>query len=61
MIYDSFQLAKGIFNELRCYGYELYCIVGFSLCIYKEQKCKRLCFGSIIKLYRRLIKVSFSM
>ena len=27
-----FQLAKGIFSELCCYGYELYCIVGFSLC-----------------------------
>ena len=26
------QLAKGIFSELRCYGYEYYCIVGFSLC-----------------------------
>ena len=40
MICDSLQLAKGIFSELRCYGYELYCIVGFSLC--KEQECKTL-------------------
>ena len=25
-------LPKGIFSESHCYGYELYCIVGFSLC-----------------------------
>ena len=42
------QLAKGIFSELRCYGYKKYCIVGFSLC----KEYARLCFGSILKLLK---------
>ena len=35
----------------------IYCIVGFSLC----KKYARLFFGSILKLYGKLIKVSSTM
>jgi len=43
-------IAKGIFSKLCCYGYELYCIVVFSLS--KDYECKRLCFDSIEVIYK---------
>ena len=50
MICDFLQLAKGIFSELCCYGYKIYCIVGFSLC--KEQECKKLCLEILWKVHK---------
>ena len=48
------QSAKGIFSELRCYGYKY-------IVLWVSEEYARFCFGSILKLCGKLIKVCSTM